>query len=228
MGIFSKFGQKTGDEAPEGRRQRVDEMIAIGKTKEGPLKLEEMEATQKVKSAFKEKEEEPGQSAPEDQTNSEGSEKSEKSKDTDNSEKSEISDASEKSEKSESSENSDGSESSEDSESLENSELSEDSEDPEVVGHEERMSLAGKFIEAAAKILFGEATPEDFLDLADMIAAREAVEAAFAEGELKGRNAQIEERLVVPPVGVPDLGGAPVNTSRRPGNSIFDLAGLAR
>lgn len=102
----------------------------------------------------------------------------------------------------------------------------ESSEDEDSEENSGQMSLAASFILAAAKILSGEASEEDYLNLKDMIAAREAVANAFAEGELKGRNTIIEEELVEIP-SVPDLGGAPLSPARS-GNSIFDLASLAK
>lgn len=89
--------------------------------------------------------------------------------------------------------------------------------------------LAARLIMAAAKILLGEAIEEDYLQLAEVVAAREAVDKAFAEGELKGRNAIIEEQLVELPAApaVPDLGGSPLISSGRPAASIFDMARMA-
>lgn len=54
------------------------------------------------------------------------------------------------------------------------------------------------------------------------------IAAARAEGELAGRNAQITERLEVPPVDVPDLHGAPLASGFRTRKSIFDIAADAR
>lgn len=124
------------------------------------------------------------------------------------------------------------------SENSENSEISESSEpeNPAEAAEEaaeaaeapaEQTPFVARLIEAAAKILMGTAAEGDYQDLADMVNAREAIEKAYAEGELKGRNAVIEESLVEIPA-VPDLGGSPMSASKRPGNSIFDLAGLAR
>ena len=58
--------------------------------------------------------------------------------------------------------------------------------------------------------------------------AAKRISEARAEGELAGRNALIEEQLLPPPIGAPDLNASPMAQSRRRTASIFDLAGLAR
>lgn len=92
----------------------------------------------------------------------------------------------------------------------------------------QRESLATSLIRAALSLLTGEIPEDSFIPLMEAAIAREAIQAARAEGEIAGRNAVIEEQLITPPVGAPDLNGTPIAQSRRPATSIFDLADLAR
>lgn len=91
-----------------------------------------------------------------------------------------------------------------------------------------RESLAVSLLRMALALLTGEVPEEHFIPLMDAVIAREEILKARAEGEIAGRNAIIEEQLVAPPVGAPDLNGTPIARSRRQASSIFDLASLAR
>lgn len=93
---------------------------------------------------------------------------------------------------------------------------------------EKRERLAVSLLRMALSLLTGEVPEDRFVSLMDATLAHEAVADARAEGEIAGRNAVIEERLVTPPAGAPDLGGTPIARSRRRAASIFDLADLAR
>ncbi|MDE6010423.1 MAG: hypothetical protein K2F87_03115, partial [Muribaculaceae bacterium] len=95
-------------------------------------------------------------------------------------------------------------------------------------GIKRRESLATSLLRAALALLTGDMPDDSFIPLMEASLAREAVIRARTEGEIAGRNAVIEERLVTPPAGAPDLTGTPVASSRRPAASIFDLAELAR
>lgn len=88
--------------------------------------------------------------------------------------------------------------------------------------------LAISLLRMAISLLTGEVPEDKFIPLMDATLAREAITAARAEGEIAGRNAVIEEQLVTPPAGAPDLSGTPIARGRRPAASIFDLADLAR
>lgn len=102
------------------------------------------------------------------------------------------------------------------------------------VPEERRLPIAVRLVRFAADILSGdcdETQLSKWLDAAtareEVEAARSEVEAAYQRGLIDGRNEQIEERLEMPPVGAPDLCGAPpVRTGI--GNSIFDLAREAK
>lgn len=91
-----------------------------------------------------------------------------------------------------------------------------------------REALAVSLLSMALELLTGRMPGKEFIPLMDAVLAREAIVKARAEGEIAGRNAVIEEQLVAPPVGAPDLNGAPIARSRRQAASIFDLADLAR
>ena len=96
----------------------------------------------------------------------------------------------------------------------------------EMAGKRERLAVS--LLRMALSLLNGEMPEDRFVSLMDATLAHEAVADARAEGEIAGRNAVIEERLVTPPAGAPDLGGTPIARSRRRAASIFDLADLAR
>lgn len=93
---------------------------------------------------------------------------------------------------------------------------------------EEAEGMALRLVKAAMGILTGEVSSDEVADLMEAARAREAIAEAYAAGEIAGRNAAIEERYVEPEEIVPDLCGSPISASRRPGNSIFDLAAEAR
>lgn len=91
-----------------------------------------------------------------------------------------------------------------------------------------REALAVSLLAMALELLTGRLPGKELIPLMDAVLAREAIMKARAEGEIAGRNAVIEEQLVAPPVGAPDLNGAPIARSRRQAASIFDLADMAR
>ena len=137
-------------------------------------------------------------------------------------------DPSENSEPSESSDSSDNSDSSESSDSSDSSDSSEPSELSDAPNPPLRPTLEA-VLRLASALLSGETLPDDLLPIMTAAGARAAIEAARAEGELAGRNAQIEEKLALPDdIGAPDLVGQPAPAARRPASSIFDLADMAR
>lgn len=91
-----------------------------------------------------------------------------------------------------------------------------------------REALAMSLLAMAIELLAGRVPGKALIPLMDAVLAREAVAKARKEGEIAGRNALIEEQLMSPPVGAPDLNGAPIARSRRQAASIFDLADMAR
>ncbi|MDE5662500.1 MAG: hypothetical protein K2I37_00490 [Muribaculaceae bacterium] len=93
---------------------------------------------------------------------------------------------------------------------------------------ERRENLAVILLGLVMGLLTGRLPADRFIPLMDAAKAYEAIKVARAEGEIAGRNAVIEEQLVAPPVGAPDLAGTPIARSRRSATSIFDLAEMAR
>lgn len=93
---------------------------------------------------------------------------------------------------------------------------------------EEKERLAVSLLKMALTLLTDRIPDDRFIPLMNATLAYEAIKAAREEGEIAGRNAVIEERLVTPPVGAPDLSGTPIARSRRPVTSIFDLANEAK
>lgn len=91
----------------------------------------------------------------------------------------------------------------------------------------DRYPTALKLVRLAADILAGDCSEGELERLLDAATAREEIEAAYHRGLIEGKNIQIEEQLVMPPVGAPDLCGAPPARARS-GNSIFDLAREAK
>lgn len=98
---------------------------------------------------------------------------------------------------------------------------------------QEGVEMARRLITLATSLITGETAASELLPLLDAAKAREEIdrlraeiEVARREGEIAGRNALIEERLVVPEKGVPDLNGSSPRNARP--SSIFDLALDAR
>lgn len=109
-------------------------------------------------------------------------------------------------------------------------EESEESEEPDESNESDqadRYPSALKLVRLAADILAGDCSEEELERLLDAATAREEIEAAYQRGLIEGKNIQIEEQLVMPAVGAPDLCGAPPVRARS-GNSIFDLAREAK
>ena len=104
---------------------------------------------------------------------------------------------------------------------------SEESEESEESDQADRYPSALKLVRLAADILAGDCSEEELERLLDAATAREEIEAAYQRGLIEGKNIQIEEQLVMPAVGAPDLCGAPPVRARS-GNSIFDLAREAK
>lgn len=84
-----------------------------------------------------------------------------------------------------------------------------------------------KLLKLATSIIAGETSEEELRRLLDAASAAEAIEKARMEGEIAGRNAAIEERMIQSPAGPPDLSGTP-DLSHRSASSIFDLARTAK
>ena len=109
-------------------------------------------------------------------------------------------------------------------------EESDESEEPDESNESDqadRYPTALKLVRLAADILAGDCSEEELERLLDAATAREEIEAAYQRGLIEGKNIQIEEQLVMPAVGAPDLCGAPPVRARS-GNSIFDLAREAK
>ncbi|MDE6246313.1 MAG: hypothetical protein K2M41_00520 [Muribaculaceae bacterium] len=105
--------------------------------------------------------------------------------------------------------------------------LSDESDESEESDQADRYPSALKLVRLAADILAGDCSEEELERLLDAATAREEIEAAYQRGLIEGKNIQIEEQLVMPAVGAPDLCGAPPVRARS-GNSIFDLAREAK
>lgn len=105
---------------------------------------------------------------------------------------------------------------------------SDSSEESEGVAPEDRESLALRMVRLAVGLLAGEFDEKELLTLSSIADARGAIEKAYSEGEIAGRNAVIEEKLREEPAGVPDLCGSPFPSTHRSDRSIFDLAEAAR
>ena len=115
----------------------------------------------------------------------------------------------------------------EDSEESEESDEPDESDESDESDQADRYPTALKLVRLAADILAGDCSEEELERLLDAATAREEIEAAYQRGLIEGKNIQIEEQLVMPPVGAPDLCGAPPVRARS-GNSIFDLAREAK
>lgn len=93
------------------------------------------------------------------------------------------------------------------------------------------MALA-KLLDVAAEASEGIISPESIEIFLKAAGYDSAVEAARAEGEICGRNAIIEERIMAPKgkrvEDVPRLGGTAVSSEAAKPGSIFDLASYAR
>ena len=113
------------------------------------------------------------------------------------------------------------------SDRTEESKESKESEESEESDQADRYPSALKLVRLAADILAGDCSEEELERLLDAATAREEIEAAYHRGLIEGKNIQIEEQLVMPAVGAPDLCGAPPVRARS-GNSIFDLAREAK
>lgn len=122
---------------------------------------------------------------------------------------------------------SDRTEDSEDSEESEEPDESDESDQSNESDQADRYPTALKLVRLAADILAGDCSEEELERLLDAATAREEIEAAYQRGLIEGKNIQIEEQLVMPAVGAPDLCGAPPARARS-GNSIFDLAREAK
>lgn len=109
----------------------------------------------------------------------------------------------------------------------EESEESEESGETEEIAEKEIAVSAMNLLKMAVGILSGEIDVEKIATLMDADKAAKAIEEAYQRGLVEGRNAQIEERLEVLPVGAPDLCGAPPAAGRA-ADSIFDLARMAK
>ena len=109
----------------------------------------------------------------------------------------------------------------------EESEESEESGETEEIAEKEIAVSAMNLLKMAVGILSGEMNVEKIATLMDADKAAKAIEEAYQRGLVEGRNAQIEERLEVLPVGAPDLCGAPPAAGRA-ADSIFDLARMAK
>lgn len=109
----------------------------------------------------------------------------------------------------------------------EESEESEESGETEEIAEKEIAVSAMNLLKMAVGILSGEINVEKIATLMDADKAVKAIEEAYQRGLVEGRNAQIEERLEVLPVGAPDLCGAPPAAGRA-ADSIFDLARMAK
>lgn len=109
----------------------------------------------------------------------------------------------------------------------EESEESEESGETEEIAEKEIAVSAMNLLKMAVGILSGEINVEKIATLMDADKAAKAIEEAYQRGLVEGRNAQIEERLEVLPVGAPDLCGAPPAAGRA-ADSIFDLARMAK
>ena len=109
----------------------------------------------------------------------------------------------------------------------EESEESEESGETEEIAEKEIALSAMNLLKMAVGILSGEMNVEKIATLMDADKAAKAIEEAYQRGLVEGRNAQIEERLEVLPVGAPDLCGAPPAAGRA-ADSIFDLARMAK
>ena len=107
------------------------------------------------------------------------------------------------------------------------SEESEESGETEEIAEKEIAVSAMNLLKMAVGILSGEMNVEKIATLMDADKAAKAIEEAYQRGLVEGRNAQIEERLEVLPVGAPDLCGAPPAAGRA-ADSIFDLARMAK
>ncbi len=107
----------------------------------------------------------------------------------------------------------------------EDSEKEMEEESPAVEEIPEKM--VNSLLALALKLLSGEMPEERLANLMNAASAVEAIEQARKEGEIAGRNAVIDERLVAPEVGAPDLIGSPAPNRNRK-TSIFDLALDAR
>ena len=107
------------------------------------------------------------------------------------------------------------------------SEESEESGETEEIAEKEIAVSAMNLLKMAVGILSGEMNVEKIATLMDADQAAKAIEEAYQRGLVEGRNAQIEERLEVLPVGAPDLCGAPPAAGRA-ADSIFDLARMAK
>lgn len=113
------------------------------------------------------------------------------------------------------------------SDRTEESDESEEPEESDESDQADRYPPALKLVRLAADILAGDCSEEELERLLDAATAREEIEAAYQRGLIEGKNIQIEEQLVMPAVGAPDLCGAPPVRARS-GNSIFDLAREAK
>lgn len=109
----------------------------------------------------------------------------------------------------------------------EESEESEESGETEEIAEKEIAVSAMNLLKMAVGILSGEINVEKIATLMDADKAAKSIEEAYQRGLVEGRNAQIEERLEVLPVGAPDLCGAPPAAGRA-ADSIFDLARMAK
>ena len=107
------------------------------------------------------------------------------------------------------------------------SDRTEESDESNESDQADRYPTALKLVRLAADILAGDCSEEELERLLDATTAREEIEAAYQRGLIEGKNIQIEEQLVMPAVGAPDLCGAPPARARS-GNSIFDLAREAK
>lgn len=122
---------------------------------------------------------------------------------------------------------SDKSDESDKSAETDKSEESEESGETEEIAEKEIAVSAMNLLKMAVGILSGEINVEKIATLMDADKAAKAIEEAYQRGLVEGRNAQIEERLEVLPVGAPDLCGAPPAAGRA-ADSIFDLARMAK
>lgn len=125
------------------------------------------------------------------------------------------------------SDKSDESDKSAETDKSEESEESEESDESEEIAEKEIAVSAMNLLKMAVGILSGEINVEKIATLMDADKAAKAIEEAYQRGLVEGRNAQIEERLEVLPVGAPDLCGAPPAAGRA-ADSIFDLARMAK
>lgn len=157
---------------------------------------------------------------------------------------SECSESSENSESSDDSDDSEGEdepvgseEESGETEKEETLEKDPEEDEPEAAGAVGE--IASNLMEAACKILRGEMEGEELEALKDAVYARmaieklkmemaQAVEEAYRQGEIAGRNATIEIEADMPEDLVPNLVGTPLPTMRNAEASIFDLARQAR